>query len=174
MLAYLESEEKKDIEIATLEDHVVIVGYDKIAKSVCKKLVEEYRVLVIDKNSQNTSELAASDYKYIYGDFKHGEIRKGANLEKAEFLISFSDEKEVNEKILEERKSETVTIVKSDSFSQAAELYDLGADYVIIENVLAGNRLSDYIELYLEDREVFLDEVKAETDRIRGDEGSQS
>jgi Kef-type K+ transport system membrane component KefB len=174
LLEYLESEEKTDVEITTLEDHVVVIGYDKIAESVCEKLSEEHRVLVIDKNSANTQELAASDYKYIYGDFKHGEIRKGANLEKADFVISFSDEKEVNERILEERRRETVAIVKSDSFSEAAELYDLGADYVIIENVLAGNRLSDYIELYLEDREVFLDEVKAETERIRGDEGSQS
>lgn len=173
-LSHFESEEKQDIEIKTLENHAVIVGYDEIARRTCEKLSDRYEILVIDNNAQNTKELASSDYEYIYGDFKHGEIREGANLEKAEFILSFSQEKEVNVRILEDRGEETVVIVKSDNFGDATEFYDLGADYVIMENVLAGNRMSEYIELYLEDKNLFLEEIEAEMKHIRGDESSQN
>ncbi|MFB6116780.1 MAG: cation:proton antiporter [Candidatus Nanosalina sp.] len=173
-LKLFESEEKNDIDIDSLEDHVVVVGYDKISRQACRKLSEDYDVLVVDKNPENTEELAKSDYRFIFGDFKHGEIREGVNLEKASFVLSFSDEKTVNTRILEDRNPETVVIAKAAEFHDASELYDLGADYVILENILAGNRIGEYIELYLEDRELFLDEVKSELDHIKGDEGSQS
>ena len=49
----------------------------------------------------------------------------------------------------------------------------MGADYVIMENLLAGNRISEYLELYLEDRKLFLEEVDAEA-QARGEEQSQN
>ena len=167
------SEEKKDIEVKNLENHAVIIGYNELSEKLCKKLSEKHEVLVIDNDSSNTEKLSRSDYEYIYGDFKHGEIRSGANLKKAEYIISLSKEKQVNFKLLEERLPETVVITSSDNFDDAGELYDLGADYVIIENVLAGNRISEYVELYLEDRKLFLEEVDAEA-QARGEEQSQN
>ena len=174
VLAFFESEEKTDIEIDSLENHVIIIGYDEIARKVCKTLNKEYDILVIDKDSKNTEELAESDYRFIFGDFKHGEIREGSKIEDAAFIISFSDEKAVNTRILEEIEEETVVISKADNFDDASEFYDLGADYVILENILAGNRIGEYLELYLEDEKLFIEEVKSELNHIRGDERSQS
>ena len=162
VLRFFRSEEKQDVEVNTLEDHAVIIGYDEVSKNICEKLSEKHDILVIDNEPSNTEELAESNYEYIYGDFKHGEIRDGANLEEASFIISFSGEREVNTLILEERNEETVVIAKSDGFEEASEYYDLGADYVIIENMLAGNRVGELLELYLEDRQLFLDEVEEE------------
>lgn len=174
LLMFFESEEKTDIEIENLENHVVIIGYDEIARKICKTLNKKHDVLVIDKDSRNTEELAESEYRFIFGDFKHGEIREGSNMEEAAFIISFSDEKAVNTRILDERKDETVVITKADNFDDASEFYDLGSDYVILENVLAGNRIGEYLELYLEDEKLFLEEVKSELEHIKGDETSQS
>ena len=174
LLERFESEEKKDIEIEEFEDHAVIIGFDNISRKICKALHEEHDVLVIDKNPDNTEELSQSPYEYIYGDFKHGEIRKGANIDDAEFILSFSSEKNVNLQILEERDPETVVIVKSNDFEEASEFYDVGADYVILENVLAGNRVGEYLELYLEDRELFKKEIKSELNHIKGEDLSQN
>ncbi len=168
VLLFFDSEEKEDLTVEKLKKHVVVVGYDEIAKNICKKLSEEYEVLVIDNDPDNTEELAKSSYRYVYGDFKHGEIRKGANLEKAEFVISFSDEKEVNTVILEEREDDTVVITTAKNFDDASEMYDLGADYVILENILAGNRIGEYLEVYLEDRDLFLEETEEELEKIKG------
>jgi len=170
ILLFFDSEEKQDLTLEKLKKHVVVIGYDEIARETCKKLSEKYQVLIIDKNPENTEELAKSDYKYIYGDFKHGEIREGSNLEKAEFIISFSDEKEVNTAILEEKNKEAVRITTAKNFEDASEFYDLGADYVILENILAGNRIGEYLELYLEDRNLFLKETKTELEKIKNPE----
>ena len=170
LLDLFESEEKTDLEVEKLEDHAVIIGYDEMAEKTCSKLAEEYDIMVIDQESDKTEKLAESDYTYVYGDFKHGEIRQGANLEEAEFILSFSEQKQVNNVLLEERKEETVVFVKASNFEDASEFYDLGADYVMIENILAGNRISEYIEIYLEDREVFNKEINSELQHITGDE----
>ena len=174
LLQWLESEEKKDIEINRLEDHAVIIGYNEIADKICEKLYREHDILVIDKNPGNTEKLAESPYEYIYGDFKHGEIREGANLEEAKFVISLTDERNINLKLMEEKLEEPVKIVTADRLEDATEFYDLGADYVILENILAANRTGEYLELYLEDRELFIEEINSELDHIRGDEESQS
>ena len=170
LLDLFESEEKTDLEVEKLEDHAVIIGYDEMAERTCSKLAEEYDIMVIDQESDKTEKLAESDYTYVYGDFKHGEIRQGANLEEAEFILSFSEQKQVNNVLLEERKEETVVFVKANNFEDASEFYDLGADYVMIENILAGNRISEYIEIYLEDKEVFNKEINSELQHITGDE----
>ncbi|EGQ42788.1 MAG: Kef-type K+ transport family [Candidatus Nanosalina sp. J07AB43] len=170
LLDLFKSEEKTDLEVERLEDHAVIIGYDEMAEKTCSKLAEEYDIMVIDQESDKTEELAESDYTYVYGDFKHGEIRQGANLKKAEFILSFSKQKQVNNVLLEERDEETVVFVKAGNFEDASEFYDLGADYVMIENILAGNRISEYIEIYLEDKEVFNKEINSELQHIRGDE----
>jgi len=170
-LEFFESEEKQDHEINLLSEHVVVVGFDEVARKICRKLSEEYDILVIDNNPSNTEELAESGYEYMYGDFKHGEIREGANLGKASFIICFADEKETNEIILEDREEDNVVIAKSDSFTEASEFYDLGADYVILENLLAGNRVGEYLELYLEDKKLFQKEVKDEIENIKSKRG---
>ena len=174
LLEWLESEEKKDIQINKLENHAVIIGYNEIREKTLEKLSKKHEILVIDKNPENTDKLAKSPYEYIYGDFKHGEIREGSNLEKAEFIISFSDEKNVNLKLLEEETEKPVKIVTAKTLEDAAEFYDLGADYVILENILAGNRIGEYLELYLEDKELFLKEIESELNNIKGDVKSQN
>ena len=174
LLERFESEEKKDIEVETFTDHVVIVGYDRSAERICRKLKERYDILVIDKDAGNTQKLSRSPYEYIYGDFKHGEIREGAKIQDAAFVISFVDEKAINIQILEDEEGDAIKIVSAENFEDATEFYDLGADYVILENVLAGNRVGEYLELYLEDKELFIEEVKDELEHIRGDKEWQN
>lgn len=174
ILRRFDEEEKSDIEIQALENHAVIIGYDEIARKVAETLAKEYDILVVDRNSNNTAELSRSDYEYIYGDLKHGEIREAARIGEAEFVVSLSPEKSVNDRLLEERSRDTTVIVKADSIEEAVDLYDMGADYVIVKNLLTGNRLSEYLELYLEDEELFEEEVEAELEQIRGDDVSQN
>ena len=169
LLEKFESEEKKDVEVQGFKDHVVIVGYDDSAEKICRKLGKEHDILVIDKDPRNTQKLSESPYEYIYGDFKHGEIREGARIRDAKFIISFVDEKAINIQILEDEEGDAVKIVSAEDFQDATEFYDLGADYVILENLLAGNRVGEYLELYLEDKKLFQKEVKDELEHIRGD-----
>lgn len=159
-LKVLEDDEKKDFNVRKLEDHAVIIGYDKIGESVAEILQEEFeKVIIIDRNSKNSRELGKSSYEYIFGDFKHGEIRNAAGLKDASFIISLSPEFEANLKTVEEAEDATV-FVKAESVEEAAELYDLGAHYVIMKNELSSEKVKEYIRLWNEKPEIFREEVE--------------
>jgi len=178
VLERFESEEKKDVEVESFKEHAVIIGYDERARKVCDILNKRHDVIVIDNNPDNTDELSNSPFEYIYGDFRHGEIRKGSKIGKASFMISFSDDFNVNLQVMEEQNEEAIKIVSARNIEDATELYDMAADYVILEHILSSNRLGEYLELYLEDREVFREEVASIEEELKalrkGDKQSQN
>jgi len=165
LLEGFESENKKDVEIRKLENHAVVIGYNEMAEEVCKTISHHYdEVLVVDRNPANVEKLSKSGYEYIYGDFRHHEIRKASRLDKADFVISFSRDKDPNIEAVE--NSECTVFVRAGSREEAAELYDLGADYVIIKHLLSAEKSSELLELYLEDRELFEEEVEVYLNRL--------
>lgn len=167
---YLElflTDEKADTGVGKLSDHAVLVGYDRMTSNVLPALEEIYEeILIIDSDPANVEELSRSKYSYIYGDFRHGEIRNSARLAEAQLVISVSADHNVNLQILEDLADATV-FLKAKSDEEALELYELGAHYVIRENILTAEKLSNYIKLYLEDKDSFEREVEAEKEKIR-------
>jgi Trk K+ transport system NAD-binding subunit len=124
-------------------------------------------VVIVDRNQENIDELANSDHEYIYGDLNHGEIRKAAGLDKANFILSVIPDIEVNKEIIEHTDQEPTLFLKANSLDEAGELYEMGSHYVILKNVLTGERMSEYLKLYLEDRNLFKKEVSEDINRIR-------
>jgi Kef-type K+ transport system membrane component KefB len=167
VLQHFDSQAKRDVTVDELENHAVVVGYDQAARNILPVLEKRFEnIMVIDSNSENVQELSQSKYDYIYGDFKHGEIRNSANLSDAGIVVSVSSQHEVNLQILEDIEDATV-FLRAESAEEALELYELGAHYVMRRNALASEQLSSYLELYMEDRETFEDEVEAEMEKIR-------
>ncbi len=168
ILQRFESEEKKDIEIKSLEDHALVLGYDTVSKN-CLDVLEEYfdQVVIVDRNQDSIDELANSDHEYLYGDFNHGEMRKAAGLDKADFILSVIPDISVNKEILEHTNHEPTLFLKADSMDGAGELYEMGAHYVITRNVLTGEKMGQYLRLYLEDEEVFKEEVIDDLNTIK-------
>lgn len=155
ILQHAGSEGGLDYEVKKIEDHAVVVGYDQMAKNAAEVLKDHYSdILIVDKDPRNVKELSESDYEYIYGDFKHADTRQATRLGRAAFVISFSPEKEVNKKALEDSHDATV-FVKATRRTNAAELYDMGAHYVILKNVLTANKINEYLEAYFKDPELF-------------------
>lgn len=168
LLERFESGEKQDVELKTVQDHVVVVGYDQLSRNLLRALEDHYSdIVVVDRNPLNTRELSGSDYEYIYGDFRHPEIRKASRLKDADLVVSFSPDRLANRKAVEDSSRDATVIAKSDSLEEAAELYEQGAHYVTVKNLLAGEKLSEYLRLYLDDRELFLEEVEGELETIR-------
>lgn len=166
-LKFFESEEKNDVDITRLEGHAVVVGYDELSRRSAEVLSSHYdQVVVVDNNPDSTENLGKSDYEYIYGDFSHGEIRKASAIEDADFILSLLPDMDLNMKILKDADEDATKFVKADRIDEAAELYDLDAHYVIVKNILAGDRMSEYVELYLEDRDLFQEEIEEENQLI--------
>jgi Kef-type K+ transport system membrane component KefB/voltage-gated potassium channel Kch len=167
LLERFESEEKQDVEVESFEDHIVLIGYDETVKPVLEVLEKEYeQILIIDKDSENTHDLSRVKHEYIYGDFKHSEIRKAANLGKAELVISISPDIETNKRLMEDVGRDTTVFVKATNFEDAAELYDLGAHFVIIESTISSEKTSEYLSIFLEDEKLLEEEIEEEKERI--------
>lgn len=167
-LQRFESEDKNDIEIESIENHALVLGYDTVSKNCLESLKEHFgQVVIVDRNPDNIDELANSEHEYIYGDLNHGEIRKAAGLDKANLVLSVIPDIEVNKEIIEHTDQRPTLFLKAGSLDEAGELYEMGAHYVILRNVLTGERMSEYLKLYLEDRELFKEEVGEDINRIR-------
>jgi Kef-type K+ transport system membrane component KefB len=167
LLSRLENEERQDVDVHNLEGHAVVIGYNLITERILPLIKQHYNeVVIIDKNPENTEKLSKSQYEYIYGDFKHGEIRKASRLRDSDLVISFAEDRKVSHQILRDKKRETTAFLEASNFKEAAELYERGAEYVMIENIVSADKMSDYLELYIEDPEIFREEVSDDLETI--------
>ncbi|OIB59142.1 cation:proton antiporter [Natrialba sp. SSL1] len=171
-----ESEDKDDVELESHSDHVIAIGYDEITERVLPRLEDEYGdVVIIDRQTDHIESLEAEgQYDSIYGDFRHGEIRKEANLKDAAFVLSSTVQPEVNKALLEEAPDDATVFVEAERIDDARELYDRGAAYVIMSTYLTAERLSEYIEQYVTDREAFERSIADDIIRIERGDGAQS
>ena len=164
-----ESKEKTDQELQEYSNHAVAIGYDEITEQALPILQERYNeVVVIDRKTAHIAELKEDGrYDYIFGDFRHLELRKAANLKNATFVLSSSAETNVNEALLDEVSSDAIVFVEAERVHDARRLYEKGAAYVIMSTYLATEKLSDYLEQYFTDREQFEESIEEEIKRIR-------
>ncbi len=156
-------------------NHAVVVGYDESTRNLIPILEQLYdEVLVVEKNPDVVDQLETSGHDYeskdishelIYGDLIHDEIRTESSLDNAALVVSMTPDHKLNKMILDEL--DCLTILKAKNFEDAVELYDLGADYVVVKEYLAGEKVEDYLKLYLEDRDLFLEEVEVEKQKIK-------
>ena len=163
------SEEGLDADVVEYEDHAVAIGYDEVTERALPLLEAEYgTVVVIDRQTEHVEELEAeARYDYVFGDFRHEEVRKAANVKGASFALSSSVEGDVNRTLLAELDDDAIAFVEAEGLDDARALYDRGADYVIMSTFMAADKMADYLESYFESREEFLAAIEADLARIR-------
>ncbi|ELY97477.1 sodium/hydrogen exchanger [Natrialba chahannaoensis JCM 10990] len=163
-----DSDEKTGTELTTYDDHAIAIGYDEITERALPLLEERYGdVVIIDRRTDHIEELEhEGQYDYVFGDFRHTEVRKEANLKGSAFVLSSSVEREVNEALLEEADDGATVFVEAERIGDARALYDRGATYVIMTSHLAAEKLSEYVGLYVTDRDTFDDAVARDKDRV--------
>ena len=163
-----ESDSKTDVELKSYDDHAIAIGYDEVTQQVLPLLEDEYEdVVIIDRRTDHIDELEEEGrYDYIYGDFRHGEIRKEANLKNASFVLSSTVQLDVNKALLEEVDDDATVFVEAERIDDARELYDRGAAYVIMSTYLTAEKLSEYLEWYVSDSASFDEAVERDIERI--------
>ncbi|NGM69491.1 potassium transporter Kef [Natronolimnobius sp. AArcel1] len=163
-----ESGDEKDADISRYENHAVAIGYDEITERALPLLEEHFEeVVIIDRQTDHIEELEEEGrYEYVFGDFRHTEVRKESNLKGAEFVLSSSVEREVNEALLAEVNEDATVFVEAERIDDARALYDRGATYVIMTSHLAAEKLSEYVELYVTDQTSFDEAISRDIDAI--------
>ncbi len=132
-------------------DHeVLLIGYDRIGYSIFKKLqAMKKNFLVIDFNPDIVRRLIRKKIPCIYGDIADPEIYKRLGLENLKWIISTVPDLKSNLLIMDKAKEvnhRLVVFATAYTIDDALELYDKGADYVILPHFLGGDRVAILLE----------------------------
>lgn len=145
---------KKDddihIEEGTLKEHVVLIGWHRIGTIVFETLKNEgQNVVVIDVDPRKIQKLTEMKENCIFGDAADHDIIEHISLEKAKMVISTINRTEENDLILRTYRKinkNLKVIMTAGDVDEAAELYRLGADLVIIPTMISGDYIAHILE----------------------------
>lgn len=131
---------------------VILIGYHRIGFKLLETLKSLYKnILVIDYNPKVILSLQKKKIESLYGDACNKNFLEDLPLNKAKLIISTIPEEDSSiliTEVLKETKSETTFIATADQPRQALELYQAGADYVLIPHHLGGDFAAQMIQKF--------------------------
>jgi len=144
--------EKAYVVESKLEDHIVLVGCDRTGKTIAVYFLKKnIPFLVVDFNPSVFTKLTAENIPVIFGDITDEEIIEASNLEKARMVISTTSNMEDNLTLIAHLKSvrnAPVSVFTALMRNEAVKLYEAGANYVIVPDVVAGDHIKHILRAY--------------------------
>ncbi|MBN1646215.1 cation:proton antiporter [Candidatus Woesearchaeota archaeon] len=162
-LGFFERFSRVSRELEHISDHTIhktiLIGYDRIGYSILKTLQKmNMDFMVVDFNPDVIKRLNHQNVPCMYGDVSDIEIIEKIGVDNVKLIIStvpdVTTQKILIKKVKEKNKRANI-IVTTYNAEDALDLYDLGADYVIIPHFLGGEHAS----ILLEDISVNLDKL---------------
>ncbi len=141
----------------------VLFGCHRLGYRIAKMLKDMHKkLLVIDFDPAVIKKLKHEGVKCIYGDMGDYELFDELRLNKAEFVISTVLDK--NSSIVLVRRIKTANkkvkvVLTANDGEDALMLYKAGADYVIVPQILSGEKSADILRIAIRDKNV-INEVK--------------
>ncbi|MFH0862817.1 MAG: cation:proton antiporter [Candidatus Altiarchaeota archaeon] len=133
--------------------HTVVCGSHRMGYSIIKTLERIGKpFVVVDFNPERVKQLIGEGIPCIYGDIGDIEVLDRLHMKKADMVISTVVDDEDSMLLISEAKYHNrriPVIVTAESVKEALELYDYGADYVIVPRMLSGIVVSDIVEGYV-------------------------
>jgi Kef-type K+ transport system membrane component KefB len=133
--------------------HTVVCGSQRMGYSIIKTLERMNKpFIVVDFNPERVKTLIKEGIPCIYGDIGDIDVLDKLHLKKADMVISTVVDDEDSMLLISEAKyhnKKTPVIVTAENIREALELYDYGADYVIVPRMLSGVVVSDIVEGYV-------------------------
>ncbi len=144
---------KKAIHLENLpkrhNNHAIVIGAHRMGYGIVQTLQElEKRYIVVEFDPDIVKALLEEEIPCIYGDIGDIDILNKLNLPDADMVISTAPMEEDNLLLIEETRksnSDALIFVSSDTLDHALELYDAGADYVILPRMISGEKISDLL-----------------------------
>jgi len=125
---------------------VVLCGYNRIGYSIVKTLKKmRKKLLVVDFNPEVIERVKLLNVPAIYGDIGDIEVIAKLNFKGVKIVISTVPSKEDNILLIrkaKEKNKKVIVFVTANQIDEALELYEAGADYVILPHFLGGEHVS--------------------------------
>ena len=129
---------------------IIICGYNRIGYDIVRTLKKMGKnMLVVDFNPETIKSLIGDKIPALYGDIGDTEVLERLNFKKANMLISTIPTKRDNLMLIKTAKNANRNIAilaSADQIKEALDLYEAGADYVVLPHFLGGEHLSVLIE----------------------------
>ncbi len=137
-------------ELADLKDHIILVGCYRTGRTLLPLLKSiKLPFVIVDFNPNVYKKLVAENYDVVFGDIADTEIMSVVKLDDARAVISTINNLQDNYKIIERLKSKKVqTIFTANTRNDALRLYEKGASYVIVPEIVAGEHIKHMIRTY--------------------------
>lgn len=152
------------------KDHpeIILFGANRVGGTFLRTYPHlKKKVLVIDFNPEIIENLKKQMTPCMYGDITNLEILRRVNFTSAKVVISTVQREQDNIFLLNYVKvirSDALIILTAKTIDEAIELYNAGADYVLVPTVKSGEIISGLLAKYLENKKGLL---KLKQDHIR-------
>lgn len=139
-----------EIPLHGMSYETILVGSDRIGYSIRNDLRKHgSSFIIIDMNPEVVQQLSKEGIPCIYGDISDPDILERFDLEKCKRMISTVPDKQSNifliNKVREINKHIPI-VVTAYTIDDALELYDHGADYVIMPHFLGGEKVTSLLD----------------------------
>jgi Kef-type K+ transport system membrane component KefB len=132
---------------SALQNHIVLVGCGRMGRQVfeqIKTFKENY--LVVDHDNSTIKTLMKEGATCIFGDVEDQELLQELDLKHAELVISTLPDPQNNSFLIKHvqalpQKDRPILIVTSDSAREGVDLFNSGADYVILRPYLGADHV---------------------------------
>jgi len=134
-----------------IKKEVILIGYDRLGYDIFKAIKNRVgkKFIVVDYNPEVIKELVRKKVPCIYGDVGDVEILNRLNLKEANLIVSTVPDKHDSMLLIKKAKEanpKSMVFLTSMNVEDALDLYDAGADYVILPHFLGGERVSLMLE----------------------------
>lgn len=132
-----------------LSNHIIIFGLHRMTEKIISGLMGSgQKFVVVDHNPEKAKNLAERKINYVCSDMTNLEVYEILNIPKARVIISTVHNLAANIGVIRKVKrlnSKAIVMVASNNEEEALRLYDAGADFVIIPQILGGQKVVDYL-----------------------------
>lgn len=129
---------------------IILFGCNRIGFELLHSLLKiKKKFLVVDYNPDTIKKLQPRGIECMYGDAADIDILEGFNLAKAKMVISTIPDLPVNLLLIakvHEKNRNALILVAANHLHDSLKLYDAGASYVIMPQLIAANHTSQIIE----------------------------
>lgn len=131
---------------------LVLFGYQNGGHQFLKTFRSmRQRYVVVDYDPEVIEELEHKRIEYLYGDATDPELLAELNIEKTKLIVNTIGDHSVNKSLVRyvrKHNQDGVIICYSSDHNQAAELYEMGASYVMLPHFIGSEQLSMFIHLH--------------------------
>lgn len=153
-------------DLGELKDHVVIVGANRMGKSILDSLEGKGNdIIVVDFDPEIVASLKEKGIQTIFGDISDLDIQERLKLSQARLIVSTVTDLDDNLlllKGLKDKQSKAKAVVIAEDHDDARELYKQGADYVVLPRLVGGQHVAKIL------RENHLDTIEQMRTRDMG------